>query len=157
MSDAAILHALPPGNETVKRSWQIFVAPGAETEPLPLVGSPWHDERWVTIPREHWHLILDFADHLDAEKTEKLRSFSYAADGNSSDHIRASPEELESSLQFLDALANEIGRSPPLVPEATEEVPDEYVNEEHVRMLSAVGTVLRESLRLQQPFRAWVE
>ena len=141
----------------MKRSWQIFVAPGEETKPLPIESSPWYDERWVTIPKEHWDLILDFGEHFDAQSTEKLRSFSYAGDNNPNDYIYASQEEVESLILFLGDLANEIRHSPPLVPEATKEVPDEYVNEEHVRMLKAVATVFRESLCLQQPFRAWIE
>jgi len=44
-----------------------------------------------------------------------------------------------------------------LVPAATDEVPDRYSNEEHVHMLNAVSAVLRESIRLGQPFRAWSE
>ncbi|WP_019867403.1 hypothetical protein [Methylovulum miyakonense] len=141
----------------MKRSWQIFVAPGQDTDTLPLENSPWHDERWVTLPKEHWDLILDFGEHLDANNTERLRSFSCSENNDPNDYIYALPEELETLVKFIENLADQISHSPPLVPEATEEIPDEYVNEEHVRMLKAVASVFRESLRLHQHFRAWIE
>lgn len=139
------------------RQWQVFVAPGEETDQLPIEPSPWHDERWVRIPKEHWNLILRFAESLDQDKAEKLDAYSWAADNNEYDNIYASTEELEQLLIFIEELSRKIELADPLVPEATEEVPDEYVNEEHMRMLNAVATVFRESIRLRQPFRAWVE
>jgi hypothetical protein len=54
-------------------------------------------------------------------------------------------------------LAVEIEHAEPLVPKATDEIPDRFINEEHVRMLNAVTAVIRESMRLNQPFRAWRE
>lgn len=139
------------------RQWQVFVAPGEETDPLPIESSPWHDERWVHIPKEHWNLILSFAKSLDSDKAEKLDVYSWATDNNEYDYIYASAEELESLLVFMKELGRKIELAEPLVPEATEEVPDEYVNEEHVRMLNAVAAVFQESIRLRQPFRAWVD
>ena len=139
------------------RQWQIFVAPGEETDPLPIEISPWHDERWVHIPKEHWNLILNFAEALDQNKAEQLDTYSWAADDNEYDYIYASTETLESLLVFMEELGRKIELAEPLVPEATEEVPDEYVNEEHIRMLKAVASVFRESIRLRQPFRAWVD
>jgi|SRR6476661_10187962 len=139
------------------RQWQVFVAPGEETDQLLIEPSPWHDERWVRIPKEHWNLILCFAESLDQDKAEKLDAYSWAADNNEYDNIYASTEELEQLLVFIEELSRKIELADPLVPEATEEVPDEYVNEEHMRMLNAVAAVFRESIRLRQPFRAWVE
>jgi hypothetical protein len=139
------------------RQWQVFVAPGEETDQLPIEPSPWHDERWVRIPKEHWNLILRFGESLDQDKAEKLDAYSWAADNNEYDNIYASTEELEQLVIFIEELSRKIELADPLVPEATEEVPDEYVNEEHMRMLNAVVTVFRESIRLRQPFRAWVE
>jgi hypothetical protein len=73
------------------------------------------------------------------------------------DYVDCSHEELEQVLQFVDRLSREIERAEPLVPVATDEVPDRYPNEEHVRMLNAVAAVFRESMRVGQPFRAWSE
>ncbi|MEQ9548986.1 MAG: hypothetical protein RIM23_05135 [Coleofasciculus sp. G3-WIS-01] len=139
------------------RQWQVFVAPGEDTDPLPIDNSPWHDERWVRIPKEHWNLILNFAERLDLDKAEKLDGYSWAADNNEYDYIYASAEDLESLLVFMEELGRKLELADPLVPKATEEVPDEYVNEEHLRMLNAVAVIFRESIRLRQPFRAWVE
>jgi hypothetical protein len=140
-----------------RRQWQVFVAPGEETDELLIEPSPWHDERWVHIPKEHWNLILHFAESLDQDKAEKLDAYSWAADNNEYNNIYLSKEELEQLLVFIEELSRKIELADPLVPEATEEVPDEYVNEEHVRMLNAVAAVFRESIRLRQPFRAWVD
>jgi hypothetical protein len=140
-----------------RRQWQVFVAPGEETDELLIEPSPWHDERWVHIPKEHWNLILHFAESLDQDKAEKLDAYSWAADNNEYNNIYVSKEELEQLLVFIEELSRKIELADPLVPEATEEVPDEYVNEEHVRMLNAVAAVFRESIRLRQPFRAWVD
>lgn len=139
------------------RQWQVFVAPGEKTDPLPIESSPWHDERWVRIPKEHWNLILCFAEALDQNKAGKLDTYSWAADNNEYDYIYAPTEELESLLVFMEEVGRKIELADPLVPEATEEVLDEYVNEEHVRMLNAVASVFRESIRLRHPFRAWVD
>ncbi|HLO88303.1 MAG TPA: hypothetical protein VK203_25320 [Nostocaceae cyanobacterium] len=139
------------------RVWQLFIAPGEEDEPLPIDSSPWHNGRIVRIPKEHWQLILNFAAYFDQEKTQKLDDYSYAPDNNEYDYIYASQEELESLLVFMEELNHQIELAPPLVPEATEEIPDEYENEEHIRTLKAVASVFRESIRLQQPFRAWID
>ena len=139
------------------RQWQVFVAPGEETDQLPIEPSPWHDERWVRIPKEHWSLILSFAESLNQDKAEKLDAYSWATDNNEYNYIYVSTQELESLLVFMEELGRKIELADPLVPEATEEVPDEYVNEEHVRMLNAVAAVFQESIRLHQPFRAWVD
>lgn len=139
-----------------RRQWQVFVAPGEETDELLIEPSPWHDERWVHIPKEHWNLILHFAESLDQDKAEKLDAYSWAADNNEYNNIYVSKEELEQLLVFIEELSRKIELADPLVPEATEEVPDKYVNEEHIRMLNAVAAVFRESIRLQQPFRVWV-
>jgi hypothetical protein len=139
------------------RQWQIFVAPGEESDNLPIDSSPWHDERWVRIPKEHWNLILDFAATFDQHKAEELDECSWAADNNDLDCVQASTDELKSLILFMEDLAQKISGADPLVPNSTEEVPDALENEEHVQMLKAVITVFNESLRLEEPFRAWVD
>lgn len=141
----------------MSRRRQKFVAPGHEDEPLPTDPSPWHSGRWVRLFKEHWDLILDFAAKLDQVQAGKIRSLSCAADDNEMDYVYASREELESLLRFMATLASAIERAEPLVPEATDDIPDRYPNEEHVRMLIAVAAVFREAVRLGQPFRAWSE
>jgi hypothetical protein len=139
------------------RQWQIFVAPGEELDPLPIASSPWHDERWVRIPKEHWSVILDFAASFSQNIAEKLDACTWAADNNENDIIDISQEDTNVLVEFLENLRHEIEISAPLMPEATDEVPDAFVNEEYVRMLDAVVAVFRESCRQKKPFRAWVE
>ena len=141
----------------MSRPWQVFVAPGPDSQALPTTPSPWHSGRWVRIPREHWELILDFGNEIDNHLAHRLRYLSYAADDNEMDYVYASQEELETLLLFVKRLANEIERAEPLITMVTDEVPDMYPNEEHARMLKCVEAVFRESMRLSQPFRAWSE
>jgi hypothetical protein len=143
--------------KTMSRRWQKFVAPGPENEELPTDPSPWHSGRWARVPQEHWDLIIDFAERLDPDKSNMLRALSWAVDDNEMDYIDISAEDLTALLPFLTQLAVEIEHAEPLVPKATDEIPDRFINEEHVRMLNAVTAVIRESMRLNQPFRAWRE
>jgi hypothetical protein len=141
----------------MSRSWQIFVAPGDDTEPLPIPSSPWHIERMVRIPKEHWWLILDFAESMNRELSDELRATSVAGDGNQDDEIRIPHARLAPLVAFMRQVRDAILTAPPIVPEPTEDVPDDFTNDEHARMLEAVSSVFEEAQRLRQPFRAWVE
>lgn len=54
-------------------------------------------------------------------------------------------------------LEDAIFKAPPLVPEPTEEFPEDFPNDEHVRMLQVVAVVLAEAKRLGQPFEGDVD
>lgn len=97
---------------------------------------------------EHWDVILDFAEKLNAEKTQTLRRYSYPREGR----ILPPTDELEATLAFIRDLQEEILKAPPLVPDASDLFPENFPNEEHVRMLEAVVGVLLEARRLGQPF-----
>jgi hypothetical protein len=141
----------------MSRLRQVFVAPGEENEPLPLDSSPWHIDRAVYIPREHWELILDFAAKIDPVSARKLDSYSWAADNNPDDAVDVSREEIESAIKFMQQVKLQLITVEPLVPEANEETPDSFVNEEYVRMLDAVSAVFQEALKRDESFRAWTE
>jgi hypothetical protein len=141
----------------MKRSWQIFVAPGEENEPLPISVSPWHSERRASLPLEHWNLILDFIEQYDRKSAERLRMLSRAVDDNDDDFVNASPEDLSELSKRMEVWMKKIKQAPPLVEAVSEDIPDRYVNEEHARMLEAVAAVFREALRLEKPFRAWID
>lgn len=99
---------------------------------------------------EHWEVILDFAERLDAERTQTLRAYSYPEHGR----ILPAREELDAMLAFIGELEEAIRQAPRLVPTITEVFLEDYPNEEHVRMLQAVAAVLAEAKRLGQPFEA---
>lgn len=90
---------------------------------------------------EHWEVILDFAERLDAERTKTLRRYAYPENGR----ILPPPEELDAMLAFIGELQEAIQRAPALVPTTTELFPEDYTNEEHARMLQAVAAVLARS------------
>ena len=140
------------------RSWQIFAAPdGRVPSELPTEASPWHYEGWARIPEEHWHLLLDHLATWDADAAKLIRRLSFNPRFEEEDRIDASPDELEQMIRSLEALSRHLADALPLVPQASEEVPDAYVNEEHVRMIAAVKVVASEALRLGRPFRAWID
>jgi hypothetical protein len=143
------------------RPWQVFVAPPdaqslAALPALPIPASPWHLEREARLPLEHWRLLLDFGRSLNLEDVELLASW-WGTGVLRTDEIHASAEELQRVVALLASIADRLRASPPLVSEPTDGVPEDYSNEEYCRMLEAVAAVLREALRLQRPFRAWVD
>jgi len=97
---------------------------------------------------EHWDVILDFAEKLNPEKAQRLRAYSYPKGGR----ILPVREELDAMLAFIQVLEDAIDKAPPLVPMRTEDFPEPFPNDEHVRMLQAVAAVLTEAKRLGQPF-----
>jgi len=137
------------------RVWQIFEAPGTDGDPLPVSPSPWHEGRIVRIPHEHWSLILQFASMLDHRLSDELNSYSTPIDNNPTDEVPVALERLSIMVDFLGQVRESLRDAPPLVREASDEVPDELTNEEHVRMIDAIAAVLRESMDLRQPFMAW--
>src|SRR5262245_7043128 len=137
----------------MSRLWQIFVAPDSNLETLPVESSPWSIERMARLPREHWELILKFAKGLNIQKANALASYSKPQDYfKHGDTIHVSSEELISIVEFMKHLTLEIAKADPLAPEPTREYPENYTNDEHVRMLNAVAAVFQESLRLHRPF-----
>ena len=131
------------------RLHQLFTAPGPEEDTLPTPASAWHTGRYVTIPMEHWDLILDFAEKLDTDKAQILRRYAYPPNTR---WLLPPTEELESMLVFLKHLQEEILKAPPFVTEPSDRYPEDFPNDEHVRMVDAVVAVLLEVRRLGQPF-----
>jgi hypothetical protein len=127
---------------------QLFIAPGPEDDELPIAPSAWHDGPYVTIPMEHWEVILDFAEKLDSEKTQRLRDYSYPTDRCVLPHA----EEHEVMMKFIRYLQGELLGAPPLVPEPNALFPENFPNEDHAQMLEAVAAVLVEAQRLGLPF-----
>jgi hypothetical protein len=132
------------------RLGQLFIAPGPEDEPLPIPESPWHAGRTVWLPMEHWQVIVQHAEQLDAERAALLRRYAYPPERR----LLLPPQELDAALHFIGELAGSILAAAPLVPEVSEEFPEDYTNVEHARMLEAVAAVLREARRRGEPFEA---
>lgn len=129
---------------------QLFIAPGPEDDELATSPSAWHSGRYVTIPMEHWEVILNFASQLDEEKANILRGYAYPENRR----VLPAKEESDMMISFIGRLQEAIIEAPPLVPEATEVYLENFPNDEHARMLDAVVAVLSEAQRLGQPFEA---
>lgn len=139
-----------------RRRKQVFVAPRAESEEeraLTAEPSPWVLGRYVVIPLEHWEVILGLAEEVDAVRGAQLRRYSYTAN----EGILPSAAELASMRELLSLLQATLRERPALVPEATEEFPENFPNEEHVRMVEALVAVLGEVERLGEGFVGDVE
>ena len=139
-----------------ERVWQVFAAPGPEDEPLPAPDSPWISDRVVQFAREYWDLILDFARALDRDEAERLfRQSGNAGLGDVT--VRVDPATIPETVRFLERVERELQDAPELIPEATDELPDEFENSELARMARAVRAVYEESGRRGEPFQAWNE
>ncbi len=141
----------------MSRSWQLFEGPDPDDRPLPTPPSPWIEGQLVRLPLEHWQIVVDFAAKSSPDVARQLSGISFAAAGQDDDRIALEPSELQSLLKNLERLALAIRQAEPLVRVATAAVPDEFVNEEHARMVEAVRAVVTEALRLGLPFRAWID
>ncbi len=141
------------------RQYQVFLAPDNGPENLPTAPSPWHIERQARLPFEHWLVVLQFARSIDLELANSLEAYSriqYSL--NFKDHeVHLTSEQMFTMLDFLSRLQSEIKQADPLVPEPTDRIPENFTNDEHVRMVEAVTAVFQESKRLSKPFTAWVE
>jgi hypothetical protein len=136
------------------RPKQRFIAPGPEEEALPIEASPWHFARIVEFPREHWFVILELVERVHGlERREWLERYAYPAD----DELLPDRRDGEAMIEFLRALQAEIRAAPPLVPEVTEELLENFTNEEHARMLAAMSAVIAEALLRGEPFIAGPE
>ncbi len=114
--------------------------------------------RWARLPLEHWNLILDVAQGIDPQQAAALDYATHlTAINEATGEAGLDPAQLRTLVAFIRRLQTVIAHSPPLVPVATAAVPDEYENEEHIRMLEAVAAVFAESLRLGQPYDAWLD
>jgi hypothetical protein len=137
-----------------KRRYQIFAAPG-EDVPLPVAPSPWHLGRRVRLFLEHWQLLLKFAATVNPSAAGLLEQSSTPESHD--DRVELSDELLDRLSTFLDELLDALQGAPPLVPAPTEEILEDYTNDEYGRMLAALKAVIAESRRLGLPFEAWIE
>ncbi|MCA9423164.1 MAG: hypothetical protein KC592_19245, partial [Nitrospira sp.] len=100
-------------------------------------------------------VILKFAESIDSHKTKLLSSSSSTKNKNL--NIERSQDELQEMIDFIERIIGKIAVSPPLVPKPTPEIPEDYTNVEHIRMLEAVKGVMKEVKRIGKPLKAWIE
>ncbi len=94
----------------MSRLWQIFVAPGDGSDALPIDRSPWYSGRTVTLPKEHWEVILQFAASINKQAAQKLTSYARSENYFDDDNIHVSREELDSILVFMEKLSQKSNR-----------------------------------------------
>jgi hypothetical protein len=146
-----------PPTSKMKRSKQVFEAPrGSEGEDaLPIDPSPWHAGRAAALFLEQWERILIFARTVDPVKADIIAAYACSSDPRDVVHVAIA--ELVSSLEFMSLVRVSLTSAAPLEPEPTEELPENFTNDEIARMVDAIRAVLGEAVRLRAPFRAWVE
>lgn len=136
----------------MSRMYQVFCAPGPEDEALPTAESPWVFGRCCRLPLEHWER---FEELLASRLSGYLDLWDRGCFVDHQDFLdREETLELREGLVRLSTLVGEVE---PLTPEVTEEIPENFVPEEHQRMLAAAIAVMDEALRLEEPFDSWVD
>lgn len=135
------------------RRWQVFIAPGEDGEDLPIPESPWHVSRQARMPSEHWEVITEFAEKNIPGLGELLESASYFDE----DFSKWSSEKTQAMYEGLKKLCVLISQSEPLTPKVTDEIPEDYTNEEHIRMIEAVIAVIEESQRIGEMFDSYID
>ena len=135
------------------RRWQVFIAPGEEGEELPIPESPWHVSRQARMPSEHWEVIIEFAEKNLPGLGELLESASYFDE----DYSGWSSEKTQTMYEGLKQLCILIDKSEPLTPEVSNEIPEDYTNQEHIRMIEAVIAVIEESRKMGEMFDSYID
>jgi len=137
------------------RRWQVFAA-SSQVTTLPTNASPWHLGHQARLPLEHWAVILDFAASTQPTLAQHLERWSSSGKPTSS-LVDADENEVWQALSALEVLIRQINEAPPLAPVIAGDILETYPNTEHVRMLEAVGAVLRVCVERHEPFMAWID
>ncbi|GAB4211016.1 MAG: hypothetical protein OHK0022_45060 [Roseiflexaceae bacterium] len=134
--------------------WRIFQAPGEEDLSLPADGSSWHLGRQVKMLDGHWNTIIQFASSIDQEKAEQLDMLAQSRDDS---EPALDIEKVRSLLPFTETVLYGLRQLGSNAIEPGEDDPDSFEANVYVDILNAVKSVFEESIRLNEPFQAWLE
>jgi hypothetical protein len=137
----------------MRRRYQNFIAPGDEELELPIPKSRWHVGRLACIPREHWELLIEFANEKLPEYGDLLEKASYL-DGNFSSWSIKKTLDFRTALEKLCSILN---KSNNFTYKDTDEVYEDYPNDAYIRMIQSIIAVLDESLKLSDFFDSYVD
>jgi hypothetical protein len=135
------------------RRHQRFVAPGEEGLSLSIPKSPWHLERRVRIPAEHWELLIEFAQKRIPEYGDLIEKASYL-DGDFSEWSMQKTADLRVALEKLCLI---LSQSENFTYKDADEVYEDYPNEVYIEMIQAIIAVVDESLKLSEFFDSYVD
>jgi hypothetical protein len=135
------------------RRHQRFVAPGEEELSLSIPKSPWHLERRVRIPVEHWELLLELAHEKLPEYGNLIKKASYL-DGDFSDWSMGKTADLRIALEKLCLI---LSQSENFTYKDVDEVYEDYPNDSYIRMIQAIIAVVDESLKIKEFFDSYVD
>ena len=136
---------------------QVFAAPGDPDGSLPVSYPAWTFDRWVYLPLWDWYLILDEARRRDPNLGGLLSTVSGSADPEEPVEKAVSADRLAALIAFVDALADEFAAGVDLTKAQAERDLGDYDSTVYAEMLRAMAEVLRETHRMQEPFKAWNE
>lgn len=140
----------------MKWFWRIFRAPGDDEIDLPIEKSSWHVGRYVKILDGHWDTIIQFASEIDPIKSEKLDMLAQSRD-DADGETDISNIDLQEMLIFMDLISSALEDMKDVSIAPSEDDPDGFENSVYIDMIKAVRSVIEETLRLGQPFDAWLE
>lgn len=133
---------------------QIFIAPDKDEDvytPIEWIG--WRFGREAVIHKEHWEIIIEFAQEKMPEFGELLEEVSYL-DGDFSNWTDTKTLKLHEGLKKLQMM---ISNSEPLNAELTDEIKETYTNEQYNQMIEAVINVIEESQQMGEMFDAYTD
>jgi hypothetical protein len=135
------------------RRYQRFLAPGKEELPLPIPESPWHLERRVRIPAEHWELLIEFAQEKIPEYGDLIEKAS-CLDGDFSKWSMKKTADLHTALENLCLT---LSQSENFTYKGIDEIYEDYPNDVYISMIQAIIAVVDESLKTSKFFDSYVD
>jgi hypothetical protein len=135
------------------RRHQRFIAPGKEELPLPIPESPWHLERRVRIPAEHWELLIEFAQKKMPEYGDLIEEASYL-DGHFSQWSMKKTADFRVGLEKLCLI---LSHSENFTYKDVDEIYEDYPNDVYISMIQAIIAVVDESLKASEFFDSYVD
>ncbi|HEU4324505.1 MAG TPA: hypothetical protein VFS21_15290 [Roseiflexaceae bacterium] len=102
----------------------------------------------------HWNTIILFASGIDSEQAERLDMFAQSHDDG---EPAREPGEVRAMLPFVEQVIGALEKLGGESPEPGDDDPDAFEATIYADILKAVRSVFAESLRLSEPFQAWLE
>lgn len=109
--------------------------------------------RLACIPREHWELLIEFANKKLPEYGDLIEKASYL-DGDFSKWSMKKTADLHTALEKLCLT---LSQSENFTYNDVDEVYEDYPNESYIRMIQAIIAVLKESLKAEEFFDSYVD
>lgn len=137
------------------RMHQLFAAPSGAPSPGQAAPSPWISDGRAYLPLEHWFAIIDFTRAQGLDEDDLLERASQL--GPPAGRAGRLEEWVHRLVSLLETVAEGVLHVPPLVPEPSEAIPENFENSEHAAMLRSVRAVVESAIESGEMFFSWRE